>query len=293
MFIRSDRNLCLQMRIRKRNTPKKAKKPSSSQQAPGEESIRGTFSDSNRDDQSNSAVYPLFTSFQQAQQEHHQHQQSQQPNQNFAMSGVDMEGLLPMFQSQPMIQFEQHQYPQLQLQNSNQLQNQQPPLQPLRSVPLQNQSYMEQQQYQQHQQLDESPLTSRHIHTLDSNFFQGRMMNQDPSAATRTATNTPPSLGFLASAWKNAVLQRSLLSTNPSNDDQRVDLSLPSPNPMDRLIRGRNTYTMNQDESKSANLSQHDIKARPKSPGTMHQSQPAFQTPLHFDLEPTPLPPKH
>jgi hypothetical protein len=140
------------------------------------------------------------------------------------------------------------------------------------------------------QQHDESPLTSRQIYTLDPNNFQGRMLNQDLSASRRTASNTPPTHGLSSATWKNAILQRSLLSTNPTSDDQRVNLSPPSLGMMDRLVPVRTDYGANRDESKSSSSAQYETKVRQKSSHFV-QNQPAFQLPLHFDLEPTPLPP--
>jgi len=258
MFIRSDRNLCLQMRIRKRSTSKKSKKTTKA--APAENRAAATRGGGRAAAESNQAVYPLLTSFQEAQQ--------QQNNQNFTAPGVDMEGLYPMFQQPMLQQYDQHQY------------QQQSHLQPFQFQSL----------GQLEQQHDESPLTSRQIYTLDPNNFQGRIMNQDPSASTRTASNTPPTHGISPATWKNAILQRSLLSTNPTSDDQRVNLSPPSLGMMDRLVRGRTDYGVNQDESKSSSSVHYETKVRQKSSHIV-QNQPAFQLPLHFDLEPTPLPP--
>lgn len=286
MFLRRNRDLCLEMRIRKRNNAKKSKKPAQATDA-GEST--GAASGSQNGDEEQLAGYAPMPA-------HHHYQGHQQQQQNFASSSVDiMEGLLPMFQ-QPlvnnMIQFNQHQHHKNQWQQQHQHQLSQ----------FQNQGHCVQ---QQEQQPDESPLTSRQIHTLDPNFFQGRMLNQLPvtvtasSAPTRTPTNTPPSMGFLPATWKSTVFQRSLLSNESTSDDQRVNLS-------DRLVRDRGQVTSydfgtNQDESKSANSAHHDtIKAKTSTNNgdasgnpQYVRTQSGFQMPLHFDLEPTPLPPQH
>lgn len=306
-FLRNNRDLCLQMRIRKRTTSstKKKKPPKAS---------GGT---SKKSSETNKAAVARGSHGVVDVQQGGGQQDLPYPPTQHGRGSLDltsreiMEGLLPIFQQPNSNPLQLHNFFQY-----SDLQRQQLQMQQSHDQPYEQRSSSEQ---QHHDDSSLSPLMSRQIHVLQHDLdgwypsATAAAVAAAPSAPNLTTINVSSTRNFLTSNWDAAAYPRSLMSATPTTEEQRVNRS--PMGGMSDLIRsrghtqyGNSMSDAKSPESKSDNLG-HDVKA----PGTEQsavgeggqQEQEAkqepprsscslpFHMPLHMDLEPTPLPPSH